>query len=1230
MSEDHTLPFENRNLFSNHFLENLLPSFREWSEGTPQAIFEEIKQRYEAEKPFLTRQLREAPLEERFFRPILKALGFVYEVQAGVEEGLELPDYALFAERADLDKAYRGGQAFYDRAIAVGEVKRWGTELGRFGKDRYNRSLNPSYQIKSYLSLAKPQWGILSNGREWRLYHEHRPMASYYEVDLVELLENDDVDGFRYFYYFFRKDAFLPHVDAESFLDRVLTGSEEYARAVGENLKENVYRALRIIAQGFFDFPENGLNPSNEADVQRVQKNVLRLLYRILFVLYAEGKGLLGDRAYLRSTYSVHSLKHEIAERKDQGEVFLPGGGAYWTRVRELFSLIDRGSQDFGIPKDQFYVPPYNGRLFDSTQNEFLETKKIGDYPLAEAIDLLARTSTRKGPKGFVDYSTLDIRHLGGIYEGLLEYRIQVAVEPMVVVGGKRRWSMYEGYKKGRARPIPFSDFSIWDRADVGAIYVSTHRGERKATGSYYTPDHIVRHIIDCSVGPVVREKWKEATELDQSRAESVLSIRVLDPAMGSGHFLVEVTEYLAGKLLEGVKEDVKLGLLSAEQVAEYTEDWAKRRVVSRCVYGVDLNDLAVELAKVSLWLTTISKDKPLSFLDHHLKCGNSLIGSEIVDLGWLPFQRPAGVERKIDEPFGLLEVLIGRLREIESIPDDNRDAVKRKERIFDRLRDSQEYRRIKALADVHAGLPFVKYDPERIRSGYMELANEALYGNPDKWERKFSLSWSQEARMKAEERRAFHWELEFPEVFHETVSESDGGGFDVVLGNPPYLNVKRGALARDKVYLEKAFDLANGQWDTFALFFELGIHLVRKDGFWSMIIPKPALSSENYEALRSQWLNEFDLRLVSDAGTPFADPAVESVVAVVRKSSPDDPRFTVYQVSDGGVQRLWEVDKAFSRTNPFTIISIRLDDKTLQVLSKFSSRDSTLADFFPTITRGIEAGKNAKFIQDLGTATYPLIFGEDLQPFTFQAFYSLEREAGSRTLKPPELYGPPKLLIRRVASTLIAAVDMTPRTHVLNTIYVGKPAMADTDLDAIAAYLNSKAVNFWFHHIFVFEDRLFPYARKSQLSFIPVDPRVATSEGLSEAGRGIREAHTRYHAAVTRLGYGLESLGVRFSNAAERYAKAELLLTSEPREWMGLITAMAPGLKGQIPDKTVLSLLDQLPGLVNEILAVESEVSSHLVSAEKMVSGLLGLSREEEQVIGEWAVSLGRKDWLV
>lgn len=302
----------NQNLFSNHYLKNLIRNNDEWRSNDHKTVFDEIKKIYNAEKAFLE-DLNESQLEERFFRRIFKIMLPDFEVQAGTESQ-DFPDYAFFEDTNALDAAHlnKGSRSFYQNAFAIGEVKRWDTNLDRFGKGKHDKNTNPSFQIWLYLHETEPEWGVLSNGRLWRLYHQDKLMDSYYEVDLVTILEKGDIDAFKYFYYFFRREAFFPSQKGAIFLENVLRGSEDYATEIGEDLKENVYRAMKILAEGFFCHSANGLDRNDGKARLEVQSTTMRLLYRFLFLLYAEGKGLLSGSAYIESPYSFYSIKNKI------------------------------------------------------------------------------------------------------------------------------------------------------------------------------------------------------------------------------------------------------------------------------------------------------------------------------------------------------------------------------------------------------------------------------------------------------------------------------------------------------------------------------------------------------------------------------------------------------------------------------------------------------------------------------------------------------------------------------------------------------------------------------------------------------------------------------------------------------------------------------------------------------------------------------------------------------
>jgi type I restriction-modification system DNA methylase subunit len=345
---------------------------------------------------------------------------------------------------------------------------------------------------------------------------------------------------------------------------------------------------MKKIAEGFINQKSNHLDGKDQTTLTRVQNNSMILLYRFLFLLYAEGKGLLDlhDQRY-REYYSFHHIKHFIAEtqegpihqRFDTVKCSIQGD------LKVLFKLVDEGSEYFDIPKTEYFIPAYNGGLFDPQKHPDLEHWEISDRYLADAIDLLSRSKVKEGHRDFVDYSTLEIRNLGSIYEGLLEYKLKIAESDLVVNEGD--WVILDVYNASKKKKKKLTDFDEIDCVTAGHLYLSTDEGKRKATGSYYTPDYIVNYIVKKTIGPVVERKWKAAQERNESFIDATLSINILDPAMGSGHFLVGAVDFLSEMLITAMLMDNQAGRIANTNV--HTNDWAKREVVSHCIYGVDL-----------------------------------------------------------------------------------------------------------------------------------------------------------------------------------------------------------------------------------------------------------------------------------------------------------------------------------------------------------------------------------------------------------------------------------------------------------------------------------------------------------------------------------------------------------------------------------------------------------------------------------------------------------------
>ncbi len=357
----------NQHLFSDYYLDHKLPA--EWSSLKDEAT-SVMKQLQQLSTTF-TPGTSEAQTEEDWIKPVLRALGLVFEVQAHlkVPNSVQRPDYFFYRNEAarieNKGKRIVTEDDLRHGALAVGDAKAWELSLDRArsgSSDSFNNK-NPSFQISFYMLHSGLPWGILTNGRQWRLYHAQsaHKLEIFYEVDLPALLETNDVERFLYFYTFFRRGAFdQGHLT----LEQILTASTEYARSVSEDLRQQVYDALRFVAQGFFDYPDNNLTPTPET-CKLIYDNSLTLLYRLLFILYAEARDLLPlhSNAKYQRMYSLHTIKNDIVTDLQEG--LIGTSGIVWSRLKALFTIINLGSPPLN-------VTTFNGGLFDPKRHAFL------------------------------------------------------------------------------------------------------------------------------------------------------------------------------------------------------------------------------------------------------------------------------------------------------------------------------------------------------------------------------------------------------------------------------------------------------------------------------------------------------------------------------------------------------------------------------------------------------------------------------------------------------------------------------------------------------------------------------------------------------------------------------------------------------------------------------------------------------------------------------------------
>jgi type I restriction-modification system DNA methylase subunit len=965
---------KNQSLFSNYYLDSLIVEQPQWAD-TPniESDYAAIKALFDAVPPNAA-HLNEAQTEHEFIQPLLEQLGHTFEVQPSLQtsQGTRVPDYAFFPSQDahDAARSQINTNEFFKTALAVGDAKKWSRNLDRKtqdGGDPFNNQ-NPNYQIDSYLRDADKDWGILTNGRQWRLYHRQTSyrLDSFYEVDLATLLsENGDLETFRYFYCLFRRDAFIPDSSGTSFLDLVLGESQQYTVAVSDDLKNRVYDALRLLIDGFLNFPRNGFDAANPP-LGKIHTNCLILLYRVLFILYAESRGLLPlDNRDYAMQYSLDHLATDIHQKLDSNIAFAPGASLYWTGLRQLFTLINDGWKD--------HIPQYNGGLFNSQQHPFLERYGIGDDPLAQVIELLTRTEEGE----HIAYRDLDVRHLGDIYEGLLEYQPRIASEDLVIVS-----------KRGGETVEPKSSPDQEVAYPEGEVYLLTDNDERKATGSYYTPDYIVRYIVENTLGPLCENKT----------VDQILSLKILDPATGSGHFLVGVVDYLAEELITHPSAPHMTETASEETELAY---W-RRCVVESCVYGVDLNPMAVELAKLSLWLHTVAKGEPLSFLDHHIRCGNSLIGAKIKNLSNLPELRrsrrntsQSQTEIPMEFPFtDRVATAIGHYLLIEETESRTADQIHAKEHQLDIVQQMLRFH--KGVANL---LTSVYFGNDVSRSTYHQALNALRSRDSDALEDLLSYRRAQEV---AKEKRFFHWEIEFPEVFRDKYGrEKDNPGFDAVVGNPPY--IRQEELGDRKPFLE-TYQTYSSFADLYVYFIEQAHELVRKHGRFGMITSNKFMRANYGRGLRLYLLTNTALNEIVDFGElpVFEDAAAMTAILLAQRESVDAQafRFTQMQTLDfdsleAEINRIGKQLNQEALGENWTLVPA----DEIRILNKIRENSTTLTRYCEgEIRRGVTTGFNEAFIIDAETRNYlidedprsaeiikPCVAGDDIRKYEIQ-----------------------------------------------------------------------------------------------------------------------------------------------------------------------------------------------------------------------------------------------------
>ena len=924
--------FHRGRLFAEHFLREGIAQTRAWKDHRLQKLLPDFENR--AREIFAGIPIDGAPNEAdtvaRVITPVMNLLGWQNACLREQTDVRDRPDMHLLAQPGQ----WRAQDA--KDAVAIQENKRWKLPLDRrddsaAGKPAPTKSDSlfqesasspsppkktyaaaPSTQMLRYLSNAaardnsKTRWGVLTNGAQWRLYYQgaRSRAEEFFELDLPAILGLEESaereHWLRVFALLFGRESFSPTADLGG-RDLHLYAFDEgifWEQKVTQNLSVVVFEEVFArIAGGFIaNDPEKPAAIDSEYLAQ-ARDAAMAVLYRLLFVFYAEDRGLLPvDRADYR-VYGARQLRDDIAKAIERGDANKPPLSAkramYYSRFCELCRAIDEGDPSLSLP-------PYNGGLFDDRAHPILRRSKLVDSVFAPAVDALSRMPRGgKIEREWVNYYDLSVQHLGSIYERAIEHDLR--------------------------------------QNEAGQFVLRPNRYARRSGGSYYTRDALVRLVLERAAGPLVEERRARfadavaqaaGADSESARAQlqavdsaaAIVDLKICDPAMGSGHFLVSLVDFLTDAALEAMAESESAGAdceyhspLAAEIDAirdriigaaargkwhidrEKLDDRqiVRRIVMKRAIYGADKNPMAVELAKLSLWLHTFTAGAPLTFMDHHLRCGDSLFGEWAArarsdDLPGIEdaMQSARAAWKATAQVESLSDVEIGEVAQSRAAHETAREKTRSLESIltFAHAGDwGDAFDRI----DKRAGAAARKSQRREALKKLLAMATPPavlLAGDNPAALSEIETELLATARELAAD-GVLHWEAAFAGVWLAQAESDAGGGFDAVIGNPPWdrmkmqevewfaerkpeisrapnkserekavnaLRAAKDTLAREYDFAARKIDAArevahrNGQYprlsgddvDLYMLFVERATKLIKAEGMVGLLMP--------------------------------------------------------------------------------------------------------------------------------------------------------------------------------------------------------------------------------------------------------------------------------------------------------------------------------------------------------------------------------------------------------
>lgn len=633
-----------------------------------------------------------------------------------------------------------------------------------------------AFQMAQELLNASDEhlWALVTNGKQIRLLRDAASLTrpSFLEIDLQDTLQGKRFSEFANIWRLIHASRFNQAANPEQCIwEKWRESGKQEGSRVRDGLRNGVENALLVLGQGFIQYPENqhlrDALLSGELSKNDYFQELLRLVYRFIFLFNVEERGILhpedtskagvqARQAYALG-YALARLRNTCLKRRARNQF-----NDQWQAIKIVFKGLENGQPLLALPA--------LGGLFSGHQCQYLDQSSLDNAFLLTAMESL-RWANLAGTKTLIDYRNMDTEELGSVYESLLELVPEIEIH---------------------ARKFGF----------VGITSEGSTAGNaRKTSGSYYTPDSLVQELIKSALEPVIEERIKQNPD---NPTDALLAIRVIDPACGSGHFLLAAARKLAERLAQ----------LRAPEGAVKPKDYrqALHDVIRNCIFGVDRNPMALELARTALWIEGFAEDEPLSFLDHHLQCGDALLGLmdlKALELGIpkdafkplsgddnqvckelaklnaaelkdLEKKRTAKAFKQVDE-FINKDNGLDALKAIEAMPERTTKQIVAKEQAYQQFLTQATESPLRHAADMLLGAFLINKTTQNQQqvpttaSVILELLGE----NSVSHQQKRAL-----ATQVCQKGFVLHWPLAFPQVFAQ-------GGFDCVLGNPPWERIK-------------------------------------------------------------------------------------------------------------------------------------------------------------------------------------------------------------------------------------------------------------------------------------------------------------------------------------------------------------------------------------------------------------------------------------------------------